>query len=61
MNAVTEAEVTTDVAVDVEAVRIRKATLVPIARPVEQQHDRALGDLGPVVLDIAGDVTRLDG
>ena len=58
---VAEAQVVTDLAVDVEAVAVGEPPVVAVRRPVEQHHDAALGNDLAVVLDVARDVARLDG
>ena len=46
------------VAVDVEAIGILVAPLVPVGRSDEQQHRAPFRNGYPVVLDVAGDVAR---
>ena len=59
MQAVAEAQVVVDRAVDVEAVAVGEVPVVAVRRAVEQQHDAAFGHGLAVVLDVARDGTRL--
>jgi len=60
VQAVAKGEMTRHLSVDVEAVRIRKCSLVAICRAVEDHHDAASFDGLAMVFDLTGDIARLD-
>src|SRR5438132_8066971 len=59
VDAVPEAQVVTDLAVDVEAVTVGEPALVAVCAPVQQHHHAALGHGLAVVLDVPSHVPGL--
>jgi hypothetical protein len=59
VDAVAKGQVTSYVPMDVEAVTGFEVAIVPIARPVEQDHHTACGNPLAVQFDISGDKPSL--